>query len=229
MTHGVKKGELKRLKENLVEACQVLYKQGLMEGFGHVSIRILNSTTFLIPRRMSPALVTTSDIITMNLKGEKIEGEGEPNSESFIHSSVYQMREAVFSVVHTHSPMAIVLGICGQTIIPRHHFGAMFIHTPLYTITGLIKTAENGMNMVEMLGRNRALLLRGHGAVVVGESLEAACLAAIYLEETASFQVYSSLLGGAVDLSKKECRGIEKQIFTPRTIMRAWEYYTRFI
>ncbi len=216
-----------QLKETLAMGSRILANEGLAQGFGHISVRIPGTDRFLIPRSMSPALVQPEDILTFNLAGQKIEGEKQPNSETWIHTCIYRARSDVMCVAHTHPPVTTTLASAGIEIKPLHNFGAVFPEgVRIFMKPGLINTEALGTEMAEALGESDGLMLRGHGAVTVGPNIKDAVLLSIYLEEAAQMQFQANLLGSLLFYSKEEALMIKGQIFHEgRTKDRAWEFY----
>lgn len=219
--------DVAQLKRDLAEGSRILANEGLAQGFGHISVRIPGTDRFLIPPSMSPALVRPEDILTFNLAGQRLEGERQPNSETWIHTCIYRARSDVACVAHTHPPITTVLASAGIEIKPLHNFGAVFPEgVKVFMKPGLINTEALGAEMAAALGESDGLMLRGHGAVTVGPDIKRACLLSIYLEEAARMQFYATLLGSPLFYTREESLMIKEQVFTRgRTIDRAWEYY----
>src|SRR6516165_5678612 len=101
--------ELNAVLDDLVMGNRILYDQGVVDGYGHVSARDpRNPERFLMSRARAPGLVTYSDIIEFGMDGEPIRDDGRPiYSERFIHSEIYKARPDVNGVVHSHSPTVV--------------------------------------------------------------------------------------------------------------------------
>lgn len=218
--------DIATLKQTLVTASRVMANEGLTKGFGHISVRIPGSERFLIPGHMSPALVRFENILTINLKGEKVEGQGTPNSETVIHTAVYCARPDVNAVAHTHSPKAVILSSAGQTLRPLTQAHMHFADgVPLYNTPGLIITDEQGEDVARTLGQHKAVLLRGHGAVVVGPELRKTCVLAVNLEDAAEAQFWTTLLGTPNYFTEEEIEALKARPAGLPAIQRAWNYY----
>ena len=189
---------INELKRKLREAVVICEMEGLCEAFGHISVKIPGSDTILMTPQGPPGTTQLSDIVTLSLKGEKIRGRGKANTELPIHTSIYRVRDDVQSVVHVHPPKVIAFSIAGKEIFPMR-FGdrKFFPSVPIFGDPGAevyIDSDELGGRMVEVLGKGSAVIIRGHGAVTVGPSIEAACLNAVALEKTAEIQFMASML-----------------------------------
>jgi ribulose-5-phosphate 4-epimerase/fuculose-1-phosphate aldolase len=219
--------DIAQLKEELSIASRILANEGLAQGFGHISVRIPGTDKFLIPRSMSPALVNTEDILTFNLAGEKLEGERQPNSETWIHTCVYRARSDVACVAHTHPVISTALASAGVELKPLHNFGAVFPNgVRIFSKPGLINTEELGTETAIALGQDYGLLLRGHGAITVDIDIKRATLLAIYMEQAAQVQFYAMQLGTPLYYTPEEAAMVRNQVFAPgRNLDRAWEFY----
>jgi ribulose-5-phosphate 4-epimerase/fuculose-1-phosphate aldolase len=223
--------DIDALKHRVVTASHVLHDQGMVEGYGHISVRIPGTDRFLIPPRMSPALVQFEDVLTMNLAGQKVDGKKQPNSEVWLHTCIYRARPDVGSIAHTHSKYVIVLGIVGQLVRPVHNGGVYFsLGTKLYTRPGTITTEALGNEVAEKLGDGVALMLRGHGGIVVSPDLERTARLAIDFEEAAMFQFLASQIGQPIDYTAAEMAGnsvLDREFTEDQKIkyQRGWDYY----
>lgn len=191
------------LIENLVAANRVLYAQGVVDAFGHVSARTA-AGRFLLSRSIAPAQVTASDILEWDLDANPVGGDARPGySERFIHSEIYRARPEVMSVVHCHAPSLIPFGITGTPLRPVFH-NSSFVGegVPVFEIRAaagdtdmLVRTPELGRALARTLGDKPAVLMRGHGAVIVGRSIEEAVARAVYLELNARIQAQAMAMG----------------------------------
>src|SRR5436190_23710126 len=107
----------------LVFANHILLREGVVDGFGHVSVRHdKDPSRFLLSRSIAPAIVTAEDILEFDLDGEPVDGKGRrPYLERFIHSEIYRTRPDVQAVVHSHSPAVIPFGVTGTSLRPISH------------------------------------------------------------------------------------------------------------
>lgn len=222
------------IKEYLVLASRILSREGLVTGHGHISGRIVGTDQFLIPARRTPGLVRFEDILTINLAGEKVAGEGQPNSETVLHTAIYRARSEVNSVCHTHSPKAIVLSAVGQSLRPLGHSGLYFSEgVPIYHRPVTIVNEGLAQEMVAALGKHRAVQLRGHGLIVVGPEVRRTCIETLRFEEAATTQIEAMHLGNPKYLSAEEIAdsranspaGPEWTTEMNLQTRRAWEFY----
>lgn len=204
------------LKEKVAIAHRILHAAGLGTTAGHASARIPGTDRILIKPHQTVrnlADVKAEDIITVDLDGKKVAGEGKEPSEIFLHTSVYLERSDVGSVVHVHPLVSTAFSSARKE-------SAIFTDgIPVFEYSGLISTKELGQSMTESLGAHTCLLLRGHGVVVVGRDVEEACVSTIYLEHTARKQLLVSIIE-AMTMPTARHRSTEV-----RNIPAIWAYY----
>ncbi len=208
-----------RLKQELVEANRILFQQGLVGPFGHVSVRAPGSSSFWIAGDKAPNLVELKDLQLVAIDGPL---PSNTYSEIFIHKELYRARPDVNSVVHTHSLYAIALSVVERQVRPASNSGAR--HGPIipvYEKIGLIESQERGQELARVLGPAGAVLLRGHGAVTVGKGLKEAVFGAISLEREAQVQAIANCLGTPRLYTEEETRH-----FSGRGVgSNIWEFY----
>ena len=126
---------------------------------------------------------------------QKYPVQPKPVPQSSLHQAIYKARADVKAVFHFHSPAVILLSVVGQTIRPMHNYSAIFYEgVPLYNGTGQVESPARAGEMAKLLGSAKALMLRGHGAVVVGQSIREVCMLALFLEESARLQAEATNL-----------------------------------
>jgi len=217
----VKGREIEQLKKKVALGNQMMFHQGLADYHGHVSARIPGTRKFLIKPVLAPlGNITSKDIVEVDIdeyqlhceqNWEQAGGKREvikkkiPPRETMIHSSIYNARPDVNSVVHTHQPIATAFSISGVPILPIYNQAAAFApETPIFHSPRLIFTVRDGEEICQALGDRTALLLQGHGVVVVGESVEYSTVHAIYLERAAHMQWIASSVGKPVVMPQSD-------------------------
>ncbi len=218
--------------EELVTANHILANQGVVDTFGHISVRHPeNPEHYLLSCSRAPEVIQTSDIMEFTLEGQPIDPRGrDPYAERAIHGSVYKARPEIRAVVHNHSPSVIPFGVTGTDLKPLLHMAAgMGIELPLWDsrtqfgdTTLLVTSMEMGSDLAASLGDKRAALMRGHGCVVVGKSVREVVFSSIYLEVNARLQLQSHSLGEITFLSDGEVQAILKRRGA-FTFERAWQ------
>ena len=197
-----------KLIEDLVAANRILYQEGVLDGYGHVSVRHdRDPNRYLLSRALAPELVTAADIIEYDLDSNPVNTRGrEQYSERFIHSEIYKARPDVKSIVHNHSPALIPFSVSSVALRPVYHLGGFLTGgIPIFEIRKaagmtdmLVKDPKKGRALAQTLGNKPAVLMRGHGASVVGPSLHFAVGRSIYLAMNAKIQAQAIALGGGV-------------------------------
>jgi ribulose-5-phosphate 4-epimerase/fuculose-1-phosphate aldolase len=233
---------LNTLIDDLVSANHILVAQGVLDGFGHVSVRHpTQAGRFLIARSMAPALVTAADIVECDLEGVVHDTQGRASYvERFIHSEIYAVRPDVGSVIHSHSPAVIPFGVMGKggpVLRPICHMsGFLGAAVPVFEIRHaaeqstdlLIRSRALGNSLAHILGAASVALMRGHGNVVVGHSVKQSVFRAIYTETNARLQMQAIALaaGGEVQyLSSGEAR--EASDMNDQHLDRPWQMWKR--
>jgi HCOMODA/2-hydroxy-3-carboxy-muconic semialdehyde decarboxylase len=222
--------------EELVTANRILAREGVVDAFGHVSIRHPeHAERFILSRARAPECVEAADLMEFTLEGVPVEPAGrKPYAERFIHAAVYEARPDVYAVVHNHSPSVIPFGITGTALRPVMHMCAsMGAHVPLWdSRTGfgdtnlLVTNIEMARDLAAALGSRTVALMRGHGAVVAGPSLRDVVFNSVYLELNAELQWKAGALGEINFLTDGEIDAVLRSRAS-FTYERAWEYWCR--
>ncbi len=227
--------DLARTIEELVDANRILSDFGIVDGFGHVSVRHpTREDVFLISDSRAPCLVTADDVIECGMDGEPLRGTVKRTYiERYIHSAIYRRRPDVRAVVHSHAPEVIPFGICQHRLMPTFHMaGFLSQRTPVFEIREvvgdgsnlLVTNAETGDALARELGAESVVLMRGHGMTVAGPSLALACFRAVYTKINAQVQIWSSNMGPANTLTEAECRSITATS-NDASIARTWDLW----
>ena len=224
------------LLRDLVTANRVLAHEGVVDAYGHISVRHPErSDRFFLSGSRSPELVTLDDIIEYDLDCNPIDLRGRTQyTERPIHGAIYRKRPDVISVVHNHAYEVIPFTVAQSIKLkPLLHTAAGIGATiPVWDIRDrfgdtslLVTTAAHGDDLADRLGANRVVLMRGHGAAVTGISIQNVVHTSVYLKINAQLQTEALRLGGeVVYLSEGEIA--EMQRSAPGHA-RAWEYWAR--
>jgi len=225
------------LIDDLVAANRILVDQGVLDGYGHVSVRHpADPQRYFMSRSIAPELVTAADVMEYDLDSNPVDARGRATYlERFIHGEVYRVRPDVQAIVHDHSPSVIPFGVSTAPLRPLYHMSAFLGGgVPVFdikTASGqstdmLVRTAALGKSLAQTLGTRPVALMRGHGAVVVGASLPLVVFRAVYTEMNARLQAQALALGGPVTyLDDEEARRAEASV--GGTVTRPWELWRR--
>ena len=225
------------LVEKLVIANRILYERGVVDGFGHISVRHDKSNGhFLLSCNKAPGLVKRADILCYDLDGNlAVESSFRSYLERFLHGEIYRSRPDVMSIVHSHSPSVIPFGVTGQRLRPVFHMsGFLGSGSSLFDIREssgntdlLIRNSGLGRELAKSLGQHSCVLMRGHGSTVVAPSIERAVYRAVYAEENAKLQITAMGLGPVEYLTPEEA---ELAMNTNEgQVMRPWELWAQAI
>src|SRR5215470_8108413 len=190
-----------RLIADLVTANHILYDQHVVDAFGHVSVRHdKRRDRFLLARSMAPALVTAADIVEFDLDGNPLDAGGRAvYLERFIHGEIYRVRPDVVAIVHSHSHTVIPFGVVRSHKLRAifHMSGFIGTDTPIFEIREcvgdgsdiLVSNRDIGAALAKSLGPQSVVLMRGHGATVVGPTLPQAVFRGVYMDVNARLQL----------------------------------------
>lgn len=221
--------------QRLIAANRILANENVVDAFGHVSVRDpRNPDRFIMSRSRSPALVEFDDLMEFDLSGNAMDARGRtPYGERMIHAAIYDARPEIHSVVHHHAYAVLPFTITDVPLKPVVHAASVIgAEIPVWDIRErygdtdmLVRRIEQGRDLAATLADNTCLLMRGHGAVVVGESIERAVLTAVYLQVNADVLLQARALGEPEPLNDEEIRLSSATQFSPLAIPRAWEYF----
>jgi ribulose-5-phosphate 4-epimerase/fuculose-1-phosphate aldolase len=191
---------------DLVIAARTLADHGVIDAYGHASVRSeTNPGRYFMPRNIAPELVTESDVMEFDLDSNPIDGQGRAvYQERFIHGEIYKARPDVNAIVHNHSPSVVPFACTGTAMQPIFHMSAFIgLGVPGWDIRDaqkgsdmLVRTPYLGEHLARTLGKHPAVLMRGHGSTVVAENLQRAVGRTIYLEQNARMQFQATVLAG---------------------------------
>ena len=223
--------EVAMVIEDLVAANRILAAQGILPGYGHVSVRHPGDPTrYFLSRSLAPELVTADDIVEFDLDSVAVDSKGYSfYLERFIHGEIYKARPDVQAVVHNHSPTVISFGIGSTPLRPVFHQAAFFLDgVPVWdyrdfgTADGaLVDTPERGHGLAVALVDRPVVLMRNHGVAVVGSALPMVVGRSITLEQNAEMQTEALARGDEVTYLELE----EETLGS--TFDRAWDLWKR--
>lgn len=217
---------IRQLRKDIVTACRILSHQKLVEGFGHVSARIPNSQRFVMTPRISLALVKERDLLTVNIKGEIVEGSQRAPSETWLHAALMKAMPEVHAITRIHARVANIFSVTDRRLEPVHNHGSFFSGgVPVFHRPDLITTPELGAAVAKTLGDRPAVLLRGNGQVTVGRTIPEAVMMAIYLEEAAEILYGALQIGTPIPLTGDESARRRVEALPPVDLARAWKFF----
>ncbi|AUW57099.1 aldolase [Sphingobium sp. SCG-1] len=228
-------GHLAGLKAELVKANKILVRYGIVDAFGHISVRHPSKPgIFLMARSVPPGVVQTDDIKEHRLDGELVNDDGSKLFlERFIHGEIFAARPEVQSVVHSHSPTIVAFGVVESLPLQAicHTCGFLKGPTPNFEMRDfagddtnlLIDSREKAHSLVGILADKNVVLMRGHGSTVVGSSIGQAVYRAVYTETNARIQATATTLGTIKYLSDAEADACEA--LNEKQVERTWQLW----
>ncbi len=229
------------LLDDLVAANRILAHYGVVDAFGHVSLRHdKDPGRFLLSRNMAPGLVTREDIVEFDLEGAPVDARGRRvYLERFLHGQIFKARPDVRAVVHSHAPDLLPFGLVeGVELRPVWHMAGFLgafgrDSVPLFEIRDsagpasdlLIRDNALGAALAGSLGAAPVVLMRGHGATLVGESLPVAVFRSVYTKMNADVLLRALPLGAVTYLTPGEAEATTET--NGSQIRRAWELWKR--
>jgi ribulose-5-phosphate 4-epimerase/fuculose-1-phosphate aldolase len=194
--------------DELVLANHILANENVMDAYGHVSVRDeRNANHFLLARAIAAASVTAADIITYDLDSNPMGDTRAGFSERFIHGQIYKARPDVMAIVHFHAPEVIPFSVSSVPLRPIIHMAAFLPQViPIFEIRTaggmtdmLVRDNKLGKALANQLAEKNVILLRGHGATVVGPNLHITTGRAYYTVVNARVQIQAMQLAGGAD------------------------------
>ena len=216
---------LDALKDKMVMVAKVLQHQGVIDGYGHITARLPDNRILSTPH-MPPGKVAVRDLIILDADGKKLEGFGDPNGETAMHTSIYKARADVQCILHYHADEVIAVAATGQEIKVIANCGVQFYRgTPIYDSPVLIRNETLGDKVAQTLGDKVAVLLRGHGGTVVATNLDQLLRLGLDLVRSAKLQIMAAPLGPVKVHSKEECAAMVRNESRPDVHRRFIDYY----
>ncbi len=230
--------ELEQAFRDLVIANRILAHQGVVDAYGHVSMRHpTNPERFILSRSRSPELVEERDIMEFTLDG-KVVGDDRrpPYLERFIHGGIYEARPDVNAVVHSHAEETLPFGISEVPLQPVIHVASSIgPSVPVWDIAEkfgdntnlLVVNTDQGRDLAKRLGQGRVALMRGHGFAAAGGTVQDVVRLAVYLPVNARILTVARQFGKFKPLAPGEIE--TRGAFNPKApeSWRAWEYWAR--
>jgi L-fuculose-phosphate aldolase len=221
------------IKQQLIVAGKVLVAEG-QDDFtrGHISMRVPGDPKlfFMKPHSMGLDEITMKNILTIDLEGNVVAGTARRHSEVYIHSEIFKVRADVNCVIHTHPTYSVALSATGRPIKAYSQPGAMFAgEVGVYTDTiTLIRSHALGAGVAKALGRGRAVLLKNHGIVMTGKTIEEAVIGTVMLENAATIQLLTEAAGDpAPEFPPDDIAKFKQEIGQPEQFKINFDYLAR--
>ena len=227
--------EISQQLEELVTANRILSHEGVVDAFGHISMRHPDRPNrYILSQSRAPNLVDVPDLMEYTLNGDPINQQGRNMySERAIHGGIYEARDDVKAIVHNHSPSVVPFTVTKTPLRPIFHLAAIIgPELPIWDIRHnfgdtdmLVRTMEQGRDLARCLGNRRVSLMRGHGCVIAGSSVKEVVMASVYLQVNAGLLLESLKLGDIEYLTPGEIKQMSESQLDPKIQHRPWEYW----
>jgi HCOMODA/2-hydroxy-3-carboxy-muconic semialdehyde decarboxylase len=228
--------KLTDLIEELALANRILAHEGVLDAFGHVSVRHpTDPGRYLLSRSRSPLLIEPDDILQYTLDSNPVKPpKVHLYAERVIHGCIYQARKDVMAVCHHHAPAVMPFCIAGKPIVPVFHLGAAMgedapfwdQHDEFGDTNLLVVKQEEGHSLARTLGQHSVVLMNRHGATVVGGALKELVSRSIFVCQNAEYQMRALALGTPEPLHRGEIKLAGAISLMPNVVTRTWEYWS---
>jgi ribulose-5-phosphate 4-epimerase/fuculose-1-phosphate aldolase len=228
---------LAELRRDLAVAYRIVANEGILDAFGHISVRNPNNPQrYFLSRSRAPGLVQADDILEYDLDSNPIVPPKErPYSERVIHGEIFKARPDVNAVCHHHAPAIMPFAISGVPLQPVFHLGAaMGPYAPFWDSRDefgdtnlLVVKPEEGASLARALGKHSVVVMRRHGATIVGGDLRELVFRTIYSAKNAEHQLAAHMLGHVSPLTEGEAVMAGGLNLAPGPVSRAYEFWVR--
>ena len=217
---------MSELARTLADALRMLEAAEVIDFNGHMSCRVPGTENILINSGKSVrSRITAADIIAIDMDGKPVEGDVVPPMEFHIHTEIYRRRPDVNAVAHTHPLWSTLFSMVGETVQPVTMQAAVMGPVQAFAKTASINRQDLAVELAATLGSHRVVMLKSHGAVVVGADIVEAFVLAIYLEETAKRQYLARALGTPYALVAAEVEKIGANLRKPHLLRKVWDFH----
>jgi L-fuculose-phosphate aldolase len=214
-----------RVKDALAEAIRMLVRAEIIDYSGHGSIRRDERSFYINSGASVRGRLAADDIVAVDLSGALVEGTARPPLEFHIHSEIYRARPEVGAVLHTHPKWSTYLTMAGVPYQPVFGQGVLLGDVPVLDSPLSVNTQAAGERLAATLGGGSAVLLKSHGAVVVGRDLVECFALTVYLEENAQRQYMALQVGTPYVFSDAEREACRAHLWSANLFRKAWDHY----
>jgi len=213
------------IKQQLVDAIRMLARAEIVDHSGHGSARRDGGSFYINSAASARGALTADDVVGVALDGTLVEGSARPPFEYHIHSEIYRVRPDVNAVMHTHPKWSTFLTMVGARYKAVYAQGTLLGDIPLVDSPLSVNTQAMGELVAATLGSGPAVLLKSHGAVVVGSNLVECFALAAYLEENAYRQYMAMQIGDPYVFSQAEQQAFRERLWTASLFKKTWDHY----
>jgi L-fuculose-phosphate aldolase len=222
---AVKPSSALEIKQQLAEAIRMLARAEIVDHSGHASARRDGESFYVNSGASTRGTLTPDDIVAVDLNGALVDGAAPPPLEFHLHAEIYRARPDVQAVLHTHPRWSTLLTMVGADYKVVCAQGALLSNIPVFESPLSVNTKEMGERVAARLGRGPAILLKSHGAVIVGSTILECFALAAYLEENASRQYLAMQIGNPYVFSDAEQELFRERLGRPSLFKKTWDHY----
>jgi len=213
------------VKQQLADAIRMLARAEIVDHSGHGSARRDGRSFFINSGASTRGTLTEADIVAVDLDGTLVAGGARPPLEFPLHAEIYRARPDVHAIMHTHPRWSTLLTMVGAAYQVVYAQGALLGEIPVFDSPLSVNTRDMGERVAATLGRGSAVLLKSHGAVIVGTNVVECFALAAYLEENASRQYLAMQIGTPYAFSAAEQQQFRERLATPSLFRKTWDHY----
>jgi L-fuculose-phosphate aldolase len=213
------------VKQPLVDAIRMLSRASIVDHSGHGSARRNRASFYINSAGSTRSALTMDDLVAVDLDGQLVEGSARPPLEFHIHSEIYRLRPDVHAVLHTHPRWSTFLTMVGAQYMAVSAQGSLLGNIPLVDSPLSVNTRPMGEKVAATLADGPAVLLKSHGAVVVGSDIVECFALAAYLEENAYRQYMAMQIGDPYVFSDAEQQAFRERLWTASLFRKTWDHY----
>lgn len=186
---------IRRAEEELNIAAKILEWE-IGDLWGHVGVRLPDNRGIAVRLFRRPERCKKDWLVHFDFSLNKLSGIGTIPRESVIYSEIFKARPDVNAAVHCHASMCVALSLADKPVDWVHMQSSRFKGgTPIFPYPIYILDESEGADLAKALGNASAIMIKGHGIVTVGETIDEACINALYMERTAKIMAIARLHG----------------------------------
>jgi ribulose-5-phosphate 4-epimerase/fuculose-1-phosphate aldolase len=213
------------IRQQLADAIRMLARAEIVDHSGHGSARRDGHSFFINSGASTRGTLSADDIVAIDFDGALVDGRARPPLEFPLHAEIYRARPDVRAIMHTHPRWSTLLTMVGAAYEVVYAQGALLGEVPVFDSPLSVNTREMGEKVASALGGGSALLLKSHGAVIVGANVVECFALAAYLEENASRQYLAMQIGTPYVFSAAERQIFRERLATPGLFKKTWDHY----
>ena len=216
---------MESLKQDLVDCIRMLECSGIIDYNGHASTKLDDNRLLINIGSCQRSTLTTADICEIDFEGNVISGKDKPPLEFHLHVGIYKVRPDAKAIVHAHPKWSTFLTMTGNEYRPVYAQGALVYPLPLLDSPDSINNPVMAGRLADTLGDRPAALMKAHGAVTVGKTIQDAFVLANYLEENSHRQYMAMQIGTPYSFSAAEIEKYREKLWNPNLFERTWNHF----